>query len=172
MIDSFTKESAAIVTRHLAIAIIASVCGLQSCGPSMPECPYRAEQAAVASAGCLLNQGSSLLVVAGFNNRISVPGGGSAKGEAPRCTAHRETWEETGLEVTVGKLEQVFDTGFHLYRCQLATTEATIDPPMRLEVRRAWFLPLPQFSEFEWRYPYQQALMDEWMRKQNPEPEI
>jgi len=148
--------------------MIACAAGIPARGPTMPACPYQAELPPVASAGCLLNKGSSLLVVQGLNNRISVPGGSGEEGEAPRCTAYRETWEETGLPVKVGKIEKVFDTGFHLYRCRLLSPEATIDPPPRLEIRRAWFLPLAQFSDFEWRYPYQQALMHNWIREHQP----
>jgi len=165
-----SAESTAIATHFLTLLLIACAASIAACGPTMPDCPYRTEQPPVASAGCALIEGGALLVVADFSNRISVPGGSGEADEAPRCTAHRETWEETGLNVDVGKVEMVFDTGFHLFRCRLASPKATINPPPRLEVRRAWFLPLAQFSKFEWRYPYQQALMADWVRKENREP--
>lgn len=38
-----------------------------------------------------------------LTNRISLPGGTIIEGEQPRAAAQRETWEETGLVVTVGK---------------------------------------------------------------------
>ncbi len=38
-----------------------------------------------------------------LTNKISLPGGTIIEGESPQTAAQRETWEETGLVVTVGK---------------------------------------------------------------------
>ncbi|MDV6251140.1 NUDIX domain-containing protein [Vibrio sp. EA2] len=38
-----------------------------------------------------------------LTNKISLPGGTIVAGESPRAAAQRETWEETGLVVTVGE---------------------------------------------------------------------
>lgn len=64
----------------------------------------------------------------GLNGRLSLPGGSSEPGESAQCTAFRETWEETGLQLQPRELLEVFDTGFHLYRCDRDAWSGEIDP--------------------------------------------
>jgi 8-oxo-dGTP diphosphatase len=96
-----------------------------------------------------------VLVVESLQGLVNLPGGSSKEGEAARCAAHRETWEETGLNLQVGELIKVLDTGFHLYRCDFTIKSGEIDPPFRLEVRRAYLLSPDDFNEYEWRFPEQ-----------------
>lgn len=49
-----------------------------------------------------------------LTNKISLPGGTIVDGESPQAAAQRETWEETGLVVTVGKeLGRMFRAVFY-----------------------------------------------------------
>ncbi len=49
-----------------------------------------------------------------LTNKISLPGGTIVAGESPQTAAQRETWEETGLVVTVGKeLGRMFRAVFY-----------------------------------------------------------
>ncbi len=58
----------------------------------------------VKGALCIVRADDKLVLVHEIlTNRISLPGGTIIKGESPRAAAQRETWEETGLVVTVGK---------------------------------------------------------------------
>ncbi|MBR9787132.1 MAG: NUDIX domain-containing protein [Vibrionaceae bacterium] len=58
----------------------------------------------VKGALCVVRADDKLVLVHEIlTNRISLPGGTIIEGEPPRTAAQRETWEETGLVVTVGK---------------------------------------------------------------------
>lgn len=58
----------------------------------------------VKGALCVIRADDKLVLVHEIlTNRISLPGGTIIEGESPRVAAQRETWEETGLVVTVGK---------------------------------------------------------------------
>ena len=103
----------------------------------------------------------------GLNGKVSPPGGSSEPGESAQCTAFRETWEETGLRLQPRELLQVFATGFHLYRCERDTSSGQIDPPVRFEVRAAFYLPAVGFDRYEWRFPEQQLLLKNMLLQTN-----
>ena len=117
-------------------------------------CPGDANEAA-ANAGCLATDQGRLLVIAQRNGRWSIPGGTTRSGESARCTAYRETLEETGIEMRVGAVLKVFDNGFHLFHC---VPSGDITPEVNwtnLEVRAAnWALP-QEIPASRWRYPKQ-----------------
>ncbi|MFV0576607.1 MAG: bifunctional NUDIX hydrolase/phosphatase PAP2 family protein [Vibrio sp.] len=52
-----------------------------------------------------------------ITKRFSLPGGTIEKGEDPRLTAKRETWEETGIVVNVGDVLTKTDTAI-IYSCE------------------------------------------------------
>ena len=52
---------------------------------------------------CVIRADNKLLLIHEiFTNKISLPGGTIIAGESPKMAAQRETWEETGLVVSVG----------------------------------------------------------------------
>lgn len=82
------------------------------CTTEMPPAPYcRAQQTQTDTpyyqsdtnnAGCMLRfENKALLLTHRFSQRLDIPGGGSQTGESLACAAHRETFEETGLNVEV-----------------------------------------------------------------------
>lgn len=146
----------------LLIAISVTACGRQA-----PACPDTRSTPIAPSAGCFHEDETGLLVVEQFNGKISIPGGSSDSGESARCAAHRETWEETGLNLQVGELVTVFDTGFHLFHCYRHPGSGDIDPPLRLEVRSAFFLPLEQFGQQEWRYPQETSILQRLLQERS-----
>ena len=59
--------------------------------------------------GCIFNeQGKVLLQRRGDSNRWGFPGGAIEPGETPETAAVRETKEETGLDVSIGRLIGVY----------------------------------------------------------------
>ena len=84
-----------------------------------PPCPYLGEPDFAPSGGCLAVVHGKILVVESRRGGVSPPGGKSLPGESAQCTAHRETFEETGLDLIPRQLIHVFDTGFHLYFCEI-----------------------------------------------------
>lgn len=121
---------------------------------AQPPCPGNAD-GPVGNAGCLAVSEGRLLVIEQSNGRWSIPGGTSKPGEAARCTAYRETLEETGIALRVGELLQVFANGFHVFQCEPV---AGATPQVRwsnLEVRRALWLPPDEIPINRWRYPGQ-----------------
>ena len=145
------------------IVALVAVLALASCAGESPGCPYAGTGDSAPSAGCFSVSGDGLLLVQDLNGRLSPPGGSSEPGESAQCTAFRETWEETGLRLQPRELLEVFDTGFHLYRCERDAASGEIDPPPRFEVRAAFYLPAERFVHYEWRYPDQQLLMREML---------
>jgi 8-oxo-dGTP diphosphatase len=132
---------------------------LSGCADSAPACPFAGTGHSAASAGCFLASSEGLLVVQGMNGKLSPPGGSSVPGELAQCTAFRETLEETGLRLQPRELLRIFETGFHLYRCERDGQSGEIDPPLYWEVRAAFYLPVDQFDDYEWRFPNQQLVL-------------
>jgi len=63
----------------------------------------------VTVASALIRNGAGLILVFESQNRIAaLPGGSSKKDETPEDTAVRETFEETGLRVTIEKSVAIY----------------------------------------------------------------
>ncbi len=133
---------------------------LAACAPGTPPCPFGGAPEYASSAGCFTVSGDGLLLVQSLDGRISLPGGSREADESAQCTAFRETWEETGLRLQPRELLQVFDTGFHLYRCERDASSGDIDPPLRFEVRAVFYLPAARFDSYQWRFPQQRSLLE------------
>jgi len=146
------------------LASLLSACGVQQA----PPCPYRGEPTFGPSAGCLHVVNDSVLVVENLRGVISLPGGSSDMGEPTQCTAFRETWEETGLRLQPRKQLTTFATGFQVYRCERDADSGEIDPPLRLEIKQAFYLPLVEFDNWQWRFPGQEKLLHELISALHP----
>lgn len=103
--------------------LIASV-GLMGCNqdaPSSPMCRVSAEASQAQTpqnAACVIRIGTKLLTIThSLSGKLDLPGGSAQAQESPQCTAHRETWEETGFNVEVGELLQQSESGFQFYAC-------------------------------------------------------
>ena len=132
---------------------------LAACSDGAPDCVFAGKPDTAPSAGCFSVTEDGLLLVQGMNGEVSLPGGSSLPGESAQCTAFRETWEETGLRLRPQELLDVFDTGFHLYQCERDAQSGAIDPPPRLEVRAAFYLPADRFGAYDWRFEDQRDLL-------------
>ena len=123
-------------------------------GPAVPPCPYQGTPDFAPSAGCLAVVHGKILVVDSHKGGVTPPGGKAFSGESAQCAAHRETFEETGLSLLPRQLVHVFDTGFHLYYCEIHAESGTIAPES-MEVKRGFWLPVEDFDKVHWRFPGQ-----------------
>lgn len=118
-----------------------------------PPCPFVGEPEFAPSAGCLaLIHGKILVVESARYGGITPPGGKSLPGESAQCAAHRETFEETGLDLIPRQRVAIFDTGFYLYYCEIHARSGHIEPASLMEVRRGFWLSIDEFDQYEWRY--------------------
>ncbi|TXS92082.1 NUDIX hydrolase [Parahaliea maris] len=153
--------------RPLAAALCCSL--LASCQYGRPPpCPVPGPGDLAPSAGCLLLSADGMLVVENWKGKLSPPGGLTNQGESAQCAAHRETWEESGLDVIPGELLATFDTGFNLYRCAMAPGAGELAPHAMTEVRRAYWLPLSDFGAARWRYEGQGEQLQALIQSSEP----
>lgn len=113
-----------------------------------------------ANAGCIIRVGQKVLTL---NHRITgkldVPGGTALDAEAAQCTAHRETWEETGFNVEVGEFLGENPRGFRFYSCELdgdyddGTVELPVPSWSQVEVSSIQLVDPFYTSQKDWRYP-------------------
>jgi len=78
-----------------------------------------------AHAGCFITRGGKLLAerLTYDGSKYDIPGGQTNWREPARCTAYRETYEETGYLARPRELLAVVRNGFHIYRCELIRGE-------------------------------------------------
>lgn len=133
-----------------------------ACAPVESSCPYDSEQAPVANAGCLAVDQGRILVIEQRSGVLSIPGGTSEPGEGARCTAYRETYEETGLKLAIGPLLEVFANGFHLYQCTYVDRKQVLAPKDLLEVRGASWRRPETVDGSRWRFPGQWPQLQQW----------
>lgn len=148
------------------IVVLSVMLMLSACRPAS-ECRVvpGAEDDRRASAGCVvLHEGHMLVVDHRFGGKLGLPGGGLKQGETAQCTAHRETLEETGLDVRVGQRLGELHKGFTLYRCYPEQTPDLSQPlPLPatawLEVSDAYWRRPEELRPDDWRYPDQLKIL-------------
>ncbi|MCL6268582.1 NUDIX hydrolase [Sansalvadorimonas sp. 2012CJ34-2] len=120
--------------------------------PSLDSCPYSTDEYQPANAGCLITKEDEVVIVTmRRSGKQTIPGGTSEKGETARCTAYRETFEETGIRVSVHEMLAEFSNGFQLYRCKpIAVESSPLNPDEISDVSwRSWL----SLNTDNWRYP-------------------
>lgn len=155
----------------IVLAVTASLSGCADTLPTAPACPHTLVDTPAKSAGCLSIDQGKLLVIEEMSGKISTPGGSGNPQEPAHCTAHRETWEETGLNVKPIRLIRVFDNGFHLFECQADGNQRLPKPPFYLEINRAMWIRADDFDQFQWRFPEQKDWLKQQMLKSAPAPD-
>lgn len=138
-------------------ALISSLLATSGCVALRPACELEPgyDVADNGPAACAILEQDHLLVIRHlYSGKLDLPGGMAKHGENARCTAQRETWEETGLRVTV--LEPLPGLG-NVYRCVLAEPHAAVeDPPLRWwsrgEVADLSWVDPATLTAAQWRY--------------------
>ena len=114
------------------------------------------EDERVGAAGCLVQRGDSILAVRDRDSgRWGFPAGNPRAKENAQCTAARETFEESGVEVTVGSLAARLGSSFFLYRCTLLDSNSEPATRPGPEILAVDWLNLQRLSPAAWRYPGQ-----------------
>lgn len=116
------------------------------------------------AAGCLIKRDGQMLVVRQLSNgKLGVPGGVSKAGESSQCVAHRETWEETGMDVIVHGMLERFANGLAVYQCELTDADAAavgaVELPVpatgRNEIAQVLWVNPESIEASQWRFPRQ-----------------
>lgn len=143
--------------------VLLALLALAARGDEPPPCPI-AEDAADqrrGNAGCLISHRGQLLVIEHrLGGRLGLPGGTAKPGEPAQCTAHRETWEETGLAVKVGRFRARLSTDFLVHECEpLSPITSDRPPPLppisRGEVAGLQWVDVALVQPHVWRFPGQ-----------------
>lgn len=139
---------------------------------AMADCPRvpGQEDDRRANAGCLILQDDRVLLVTHrWGGKLGVPGGTRDRDELAQCTAQRETREETGLDVVVGRRLAVMKNGFHLYRCYPSSALGSRPLPVpasgMAEIRALDWYALEALDRSNWRFAYQFDLFREVARE-------
>ena len=143
--------------------LVATVSPTAACTPA-PPCAI--DQSHVdqhkGNASCFIeSNGRALVTWVRFSGRLVFPGGTARKNETAQCTAHRETWEETGLDVTVGHLWTRSDgPTIYIYKCAATPSISAETIPIlpwrsRIEVSDIQWVDLTELQPPEWQYPRQ-----------------
>jgi 8-oxo-dGTP pyrophosphatase MutT (NUDIX family) len=150
--------------RAVRLGIVASIAfAAPGCAVLQPRCAAEstATDAIARSASCVVVvEGRLLAIRHRFGGKLGLPGGGAHRGEAPRCTAERETWEETG--VAVRALEPVGPVQPHgiVFHCEprdMNSLPRGIRPPLHAlpEVLGIHWLQVDELQHDSWRFPAQ-----------------
>jgi len=82
-------------------------------------------------AGCLIRVQNTLLVIKhNPSGQYDLPYGNPISEEPAQCTAHRHTWEQTGLNVEVDQLLGVTQSGTMLFSCKISGGFTSEDGPL------------------------------------------
>ena len=139
------------------LLLLAALAALEAgCTVEAPAC--RVDPAFVdtsrSNSDCVVRNGDRVLaIVHRFSGKLDLPGGRREGEETGQCTAHREAWEETGLDVTVGRL-LIERNSTMMFDCRLP---ANVDPARDFSVP-PWGL--VEVSGIEWVDPSEQEPAD------------
>ena len=126
-------------------------------------------------AGCFVTNGTTMLTVKltydGY--KFDIPGGCTNGHEPATKTAERETFEESGYQVSIGELLTTVRGGFKIYKCYLQGSSPRKGPDHEVsQVRWMDAGEIEQhFKHHEWRYQDSQAyLYMDWLLGKDNNP--
>mmetsp|Transcript_11397 Transcript_11397/g.19252 ORF Transcript_11397/g.19252 Transcript_11397/m.19252 type:complete len:159 (+) Transcript_11397:45-521(+) len=114
-------------------------------------------------AGCFVSNGTTMLAIklTYDGNLFDIPGGCTDGREPSTRTAERETFEESGYEVSIGELLATVRGGFRIYKCYLKDSVPHKNPDH--EVSQVRWMDASEIEghlqHHEWRFQDDQACM-------------
>lgn len=147
--------------KYILTGTLLSMLALQAW--AAPPCRTAVEEPDFAfAAGCLIRHGDRLLMVRQlYGGKLGVPAGHAESGESAQCAAHRETWEESGMNVIVHGMLRRFRNGFALYECELTDAAATDRTELEVpdsgenEITQVLWVDPRSIDASQWRFPRQ-----------------
>jgi 8-oxo-dGTP diphosphatase len=155
---------ASVITASMGGALLA----VSGCS-DVPPCQVIPEfsDSSQGNAACLIRREDEVLAILHrFSGGLDLPGGRSDGGETGQCTAHRETWEETGLNVVVGARVSWPGEAL-LFECALSSADEadaadfSISPFASIEVADITWVDVQDTRRQDWRYRWQLR----WIRR-------
>jgi len=116
--------------------------------------PPTAEELRVNGACLIMAEDRVLTIRHRRSGKYDLPGGRRLATETAQCTAHRETWEETGLEVIVGRRVST-GVGSAIYECRVRQQVGEDIPvPLSgiLEVTAVQWVAPAELESDDWRF--------------------
>jgi 8-oxo-dGTP pyrophosphatase MutT (NUDIX family) len=142
---------------YAAFAAFAAACTVES--PACRVDPAFADDRRSNSI-CIVRSGDRVLAtVHRFSGKLDLPGGRRQGDETGQCTAHRELFEETGLDATVGRL-LIDRNSTLLFDCRLPASvdparEPSVPPWGIIEVVDIKWVDPNEQAPGDWRFPGQ-----------------
>eukprot|EP00929_Paragymnodinium_shiwhaense_P116404 TRINITY_DN85917_c0_g1_i1.p1 TRINITY_DN85917_c0_g1~~TRINITY_DN85917_c0_g1_i1.p1 ORF type:complete len:377 (+),score=56.64 TRINITY_DN85917_c0_g1_i1:94-1224(+) len=147
------REHVLLQNRHLGRRSASSSSGFAS------SCPYDRPYDRELNAGCFVVRDNKVLAVELHTGKFNLPGGSLRRGEAPACTAWRETLEETGYFVEPQDMLRRLHDNYELWHCSIVDPDARPRNDIDFgEVRQAIWLSAEEVASVPWRFPDQRSL--------------
>ena len=157
------------------IGVFASLMWLVACSETTPNAPFCRYSEALSPASkaitgfanqqpsaCLIRDGRYLLVVIHrLSNKYDLPSGQANEGESAACTAHRETFEETGLNVKVIQYVGQSNSGLQFFHCEQEAgfNAPDVAPPSPFwqshEIKQVLWVDPYEINHKDWRFAEQ-----------------
>jgi len=133
-VTSILPNSMSFLFRLSVIFAVLTLLGCSESIPNTPACRMHKNLSKVhldssadtfKAAACVIKTNNRLLLIRHrLSGKLDFPGGGRIDGVSAACTAHRETWEETGFNVEVQQFLGQSSNGLLLFGCY---TDAGLD---------------------------------------------
>lgn len=125
---------------------------------------------------CVIRVQESLLVLKySSSGQYDLPYGDPLIDESAQCTAHRATWEQTGINVNVDQLLGITQSGLMLFSCELGGGFTSDDGPIDVpgwssgDIQQIEFINPFDTRYDSWRQPNNLIMYRDGFVKQQPQ---
>ena len=145
--------------RHSTFIGMLALAACSDSPPLPPHCRVIEElpEISTVAAGCIVTSNNQLLVIRHrLSGKLDIPAGGVNEVETSACAAHRETFEETGINTLVNAHLSITQSGLALFSC---VQQSGFDADKYAKI------PVPEWStteveEIQWVDPFELSHQD------------